>query len=122
VHRLRLLLIPLAIVALGVALTGCGDDDSSAGGGDAIEVLLTDKGCDPAAITTTAGKHTFHVANDDAEAVSEFEILDDHGVVGEVENLPPGLDGEFSVNLKTGSYVTYCPGGDKAHGTLEVEG
>ena len=34
-------------------------------------------------------------------------------IVGEVENIAPGLSGEFSLTLKAGDYTTKCPGGDK---------
>lgn len=104
-----------------IAATGCGDDTaSSADGVRTIEVQLTDGGCEPVSLSALAGPTTFHVTNDDAAGVTEFEILDGKKIVGEVENVAPGLDRSFSLTLKEGSYVTYCPGGDKEKGTLEV--
>jgi iron uptake system component EfeO len=41
-------------------------------------------------------------------------------VLGEVENVGPGLTRSFSMNLDPGSYITWCPGGSKEYGTLEV--
>ena len=49
-----------------------------------------------------AGPATFEVQNDGAEAISEFELLDGERIVGEVENLAPGLSGRFSVTLEPG--------------------
>src|SRR5262249_14321701 len=55
--------------------------------------------------------------------VSEIEILDGDKIIGEVENITPGLSGTFSLTLKPGSYRTYCPGGNSTeHGTLTVAG
>jgi iron uptake system component EfeO len=111
------LLIGLIAVAFA---TACGDDGSSSSGARTIDVVLTNAGCEPASIAASAGPTTFHVTNDDAGGVTEFEILDGAKIVGEVENVTPGLDRSFSLTLKAGSYVTYCPGGKKEKGTLEV--
>jgi iron uptake system component EfeO len=55
--------------------------------------------------------------------VSEFEILSGSHIVGEVENIAPGLNGEFSLTLKPGTYSTKCPGGSKhSTGKLVVSG
>ena len=48
-------------------------------------------------------------------------MTEDKGrVLGEAENVGPGLESSFSLNLDAGSYTTYCPGGSKEYGTLEV--
>ena len=48
-----------------------------------------------------AGKTTFHVRNDGAGSISEFEVLDGKGaIVGEKESLTPGLDGRFDVTIE----------------------
>jgi iron uptake system component EfeO len=111
-----------AAAALSVALAACGSSSKSAGsGGDEVQVALTDAGCDPARLELPAGPTTFEVRNEDASDVSEFEILDGGHVLGEVENLTPGLAGTFSLTLEPGTFTTSCPGGDgAAEGTLIV--
>jgi len=116
-----------AIVAL-LLVAGCGGDGSSSSsgssssGGRTVKVTLTDSGC-PASLDLQAGPTTFEVTNDGADAVSEFEILDGDRILGEVENLAPGLSGKFSLTLKKGTYTTYCPGGDATErGELVVSG
>ena len=42
--------------------------------------------------------------------MSEFEILSGDRIIGEVENVAPGLNKEFSLTLKPGTYTTYVPG------------
>jgi iron uptake system component EfeO len=86
-----------------------------------VKVTLTAAGC-PRKITTRAGKTTFEVRNAGADSVSEFEVLEGHKVLGEKENLAPGLSGSFSVTLEPGTYTTYCPGGDRQRGKLVVVG
>lgn len=121
----RAIALVAALVGVVLAAAGCG---GGGGGkteekGRVVSVRLTDAGCDPAQLTLAAGPVTFEVANDGAEAVSEFEILDGDRILGEVENLAPGLSGRFSLTLKPGRYTTYCPGGTTAErGQLRVTG
>jgi iron uptake system component EfeO len=118
-----------AAALVAVFAAGCGggssEDGSGSGGSGArkVAVTLTDAGCDPAKLALPAGPATFEVENDDAEKVSEFEILGDNGVLGEVEHITPGKDGSFSLTLQGGTYRTLCPGGTTAStGSLVVTG
>lgn len=110
----------LALVAAVVAAF-VGFSPGIASAAKSVAVKLTDDGC-PALIKASAGKTTFDVQNVDASAVSEFEILKNHRVLGERENLTPGLSASFTVDLDPGTYVTYCPGGDRERGKLVVSG
>ena len=117
--------LPLAAtaVAAALALAGCGGGSKTgASGGRSVDVKLTDAGCEPAKLELAAGPATFQVTNDGADAVSEFEILDGDHIVGEVENVAPGLSGHFSLTLKPGTYTMYCPGGKTERGPLVVTG
>ena len=114
-------------LALGLAvpliLGACGSDEDSGAkeGANVIDITLTDAGCLPRSISTKAGPTTFKVTNDDSAGVSEFEILSGKKILGEVENIIPGVPKSFSLTLKEGSYVTYCPGGESFEkGVLEV--
>ena len=113
-----------AAAALSLALAACGSSTKTGtSGGDDVQITLTDAGCDPAKLELPAGPTTFEVRNEDAADVSEFEILDGGRVLGEVENLTPGLSGTFSLTLKPGTFTTACPGGDTAaEGKLTVTG
>ncbi len=88
-----------------------------------VQVTLTEAGCDPAEITIPAGPTKFQIANDGASTVTEFELLDGTRILGEKENLTPGLNGSFSLDLKAGTYTFMCPNGATATtGTLHVTG
>lgn len=109
----------VVLVVLALLVAGCGGD----AGSDAqiVEVTLTDQGCEPAEITVEEGLVEFHVSNNGSGAVTEFEILGPGDrVMGEVENVAPGLHREFKKILEPGSFVTYCPGGTTERGTLVV--
>jgi iron uptake system component EfeO len=136
--RLRSTAAGLAAVALTLSACGGSDDSGTAGsagappdaatteasrGAHLAQVTITaDKGCvaDPAELA--AGGITFKVSNLDATSVSEVELLDRARIVGEKENVPPGLDGEFAVNLDAGTYTLYCPGATPERSTISVTG
>ena len=87
-----------------------------------VKVEINDDGC-PAKITTKAGPLTFKVSNTGSGDVSEFEVLSGDRILGEKENIAPGLNGEFSLTLKAGNYTTKCPGGSEhSTGKLVVKG
>lgn len=117
----------VALFALSLLAVACSSDDEKSSSavvqGPTINVTLSDRGCEPRAITAAAGPTNFHVTNSGTSAVTEFEILDGKKIIGEIENVIPGKDRNFSVTLKAGSYTTKCPGGSSFDaGTLEVTG
>ena len=60
-----------------------------------VAVKITDAGCEPAAARTCRpAPTTFKVANDGADSVTEFEVLDGDRILGEAENIAPGLSGD----------------------------
>jgi len=118
-----LLVVPVLFAA------ACSDDSSksssaSTAGGAAekqeFKVTISDAGCEPREIPAKAGPATFKVTNDGSAAVTEFEILDGTKILGEVENVIPGSERSFSLTLKPGSYVTYCPNAKVDKGVLQV--
>lgn len=122
--------VAVAVVPLAVAACSSSSKSSSNSNGSGaspsgavktIKVTLSDKGCDPRQISTPAGPTTFDVTNDGSAAVTEFEVQQHGRILGEVENVIPGGDKSFSLNLEAGSYDTKCPGGsDFDGGTLQV--
>lgn len=108
----RAVAVPAALAVIGLLATGCGGSDGSpSGGGGAtkVAITLTADGCAPKPAKVAAGPVTFEVKNSGASAVSEAELLRDGTIVGEKENLTPGLSGTFALNLKAGKYEVYCP-------------
>jgi iron uptake system component EfeO len=104
--------IPVLILATSVA--ACADKSSSAGsapiaGAATVTISITDDGCTPTPATATAGPVNFQIKNDGATKVTEAELLRDDTIMGEKENLTPGLTGSFSLKLDAGKYQVYCP-------------
>jgi iron uptake system component EfeO len=124
--------LPLAAVAAAATvLAGCSSSHSSTASAGAVDdtattvnISLTPQGCSPKPATITAGSVQFNVANKDAGAVSEAEVRtsDLSKILGEQENLTPGLSGGFSLDLQPGKYVINCPGASQQHWTLTVTG
>jgi iron uptake system component EfeO len=114
-----------ALVGLAVLLVACGTQAASpaapssgapAGAPSAsaavitVTVTMTNAGCTPDRTTIPAGPVTFRAVNDGADKVTEVEIEQDGKIVGEKENLAPGLSGTFTVVLAVGEYVIACDG------------
>jgi iron uptake system component EfeO len=129
-HRI---LGPATAVALGAALAACGSGGSSgpaAAGPTApaadprtVNVTITAAdGCKASTLTAPAGALTFNIVNQDATAISEFELQSGERIVAEKENLPPGFSGAFSVNVDGGNYTLYCPGAPQASTGFTVTG
>ncbi|MCC6238548.1 MAG: iron uptake system protein EfeO [Dehalococcoidia bacterium] len=111
----------ITMPVLGAALLfGC-SADTAGSGARVIDVTLSDDGCAPRLIASSAGPTTFNVTNEGTSRVTEFEVMDGTRILGEVENVIPGKERSFSLTLKAGSYTTYCPGGEVfERGSLEV--
>ena len=99
----------LAVAAL--ALSGCTDNNAAADGGG-IAVSSTADDCSVATDTAPGGTIRFDVTNDGDE-VTEFYLLAEDGlrIVGEVENIGPGLTRDLVVMAPEGKYFTACKPG-----------
>jgi uncharacterized cupredoxin-like copper-binding protein len=127
------LLPTVAVAALCLALTGCGKDkgtDSPAASKQKVTVEAGDTTCDLSAKEFKAGEIELEVENKGKD-VTEVYVYGkgDSGtfdkVVGEVENIAPGTEREFEVNVGGGEYEVACkPGqtGDGIRTEIEVEG
>jgi iron uptake system component EfeO len=106
--HLALALSPLLLLA------ACGGDggsaDAAGDGAGTVAISITDDGCTAEPSSIAAGAATFEVTNDGATAVTEAELVNSGGrIVGERENLTPGLSASFSLNLEAGDYTVQCP-------------
>ena len=133
---MRITPAPAAVgAALLLGLTACGGSDSgggskgsggSAGTSGAVVVEATDTECKVSRTTAAAGTVEFQVSNKGSQ-VNEFYVYAKDGrVLGEVENITPGLSRSLKVELsQPGTYETACkPGmkGDGIRGDFTVTG
>jgi iron uptake system component EfeO len=126
----------VAVVAASLAFVaaGCSSSGSSAKGaagtvasGDkssTVKISLTSQGCEPKPAKVPAGPVEFDVTNSGAGGVSEAELRtsDLAHILGEQENLTPGLSGGFSLTIQPGTYKVSCPGASQPHWTFTVTG
>jgi iron uptake system component EfeO len=117
------------IAGLALAATGCASSPapagrSGAGQASTVTVDLTPQGCAPRPARISAGQVQVNVTNKDADAVSEAELRtsDLAHILGEQENLTPGLSGAFTLDIQPGRYTITCPGASRPHWTLTVAG
>ncbi|WP_273734716.1 iron uptake system protein EfeO [Mycolicibacterium septicum] len=123
-----------AAVLAGLSMTACQakEADSGSAGGDGaqkaaqITVDASDTECKLSGTTATTGPSTFVVTNN-GNKVTEFYVYGEgERVMGEVENISPGLKRQLIVQLtQPGTYQTSCrPGmvGEGIRGNFEVTG
>jgi iron uptake system component EfeO len=118
--------LALALLLTGCSTTGAGSATESKGAAQVKVTLTSDGGADACkldATTAAAGPVTFTVANESSTAITELEILSDQRIIGEKENLAPGLKASsFTLTLGGGTYQVYCPGADKELQDFTVTG
>lgn len=107
--------------------TSTANATSATNGVNTVNVTLAnDAGKDGCSVDTKsvpAGPVTFKVTNSSAPGITEMELLKDQRIVGEKENLAPGLDPvTFTVTLDGGQYKIYCPGAGTEYLDLAVTG
>lgn len=107
-----------AAITLPLALAACTDNASSSSApGGPIKVTSTGSECKVAASEAASGSLTFAVQNDGPE-VTEFYLLAGDGlrIVGEVENIGPGISRNLVLTAPAGEYITACKPGMKGDG------
>jgi iron uptake system component EfeO len=105
-----------ALLALPV-LTGCTDNVSSSDDGPsadprALSVAASDTACAVSGTGAPSGKLTFTVTNTGSK-VNEFYLLAADGlrIVGEIENIGPGITRDLVLSAPAGGYFTACKPG-----------
>ncbi|ETA08609.1 MULTISPECIES: iron uptake system protein EfeO [Gordonia] len=98
-----------AVVISPVLLAGCTEKGSSEG---AIAVTSTADACDLATTEATTGNVDFAITNS-GDKVTEFYVYGNNNrVLGEVENIGPGLSGNLTVEIvEPGTYTVACKPG-----------
>jgi iron uptake system component EfeO len=106
-----------AAAALPLALASCTDNAKAGATVGPMQVVSTDSKCTVSAGTAPSGNLTFAVKNDGAQ-VTEFYLLGADGlqIVGEVENIGPGLTRNLVVTAGSGKYTTACKPGMQGDG------
>ena len=110
----RLAVALVGTLALPV-LAACTDNTTSAAGkGDdrTISVTSTDDSCDLSTDKAPSGNLVYKVKNQ-GNKVTEFYLYGEDGlrIVGEVENVGPGLSRDLVINVPAGRYVPACKPG-----------
>lgn len=96
-----------AAAALPLALAGC--TEKSTAGDDTIAVTATDDACEVAASEAATGLATFSITNDGTKVTEFYVFAAGDRVMGEIENIGPGLTRQLMVNLpEAGTYELSC--------------
>jgi iron uptake system component EfeO len=99
----------LALVAL---VSACSAQQQSAAPGGPITVTASDTACQVSATTAPAGNLTFQIANQGSKVTEFYLYGEGDRIMGEVENIAPGLTRRLIVEVATGgTYQTVCKPG-----------
>ena len=112
------------LCALVLGTAACGSDQKPGGTGE-LEVTASDTRCAVPKTSLPAGRHTFAVSNKGTKVTEFYVYAAGDRVVGEVENITPGLRRTLVVDLAAGTYQAACkPGmvGDGIRTALTVTG
>lgn len=116
-------LASLGVLALAtLSLTACAKDSTASG---ALTVTASDSACKVSATKLKAGPSTFKVTNTGSKVTEFYIYAAGDRIVGEVENIGPGLSRNLVIDLPKGTYQGACkPGmvGDGIRQTLTVTG
>src|SRR6185312_12769139 len=131
-HRMTRIAVAGALVCAAAALAACGSSDdrtaaTTAGAGAVRElrIELTDDGCTPANAKVPAGAVKIVASNPASTKTDEIELKNADGIiVGERENLAPGLSSDFTLDLQPGEYTLNCTfaNSQRDNGRLTVTG
>lgn len=106
-------ILMLALLGLTACVANAPTDSTSG----ALTVTSTATECTVSAATAPAGTVVFTVTNG-SETVTEFYLLGENEaqIMGEVENIGPGLSRDLVVTLEPGNYYTTCKPGSASTG------
>lgn len=129
--RAKALVAATAVMLAGAALTSCAKKESPVGadsgtGPMQVTVAASETACELSHIEAEAGPVTFLVTNVGSKVTEFYVYGTGERVMGEVENISPGLQRKLIVNLsQPGRYQTACkPGmvGDGIRSDFTVTG
>jgi iron uptake system component EfeO len=106
------LVAALALPALAACTDNTSSSSSSKGGDRTIAVTSTDDACKLSKDKAPSGNLVYKVKNNGSK-VTEFYLYGEDGlrIVGEVENVGPGLSRNLVINVPAGKYVPACKPG-----------
>jgi iron uptake system component EfeO len=121
----RTLLLTSTCAVFGIPLlAGCTDNTQTSSAGAeasanprALTVQSTDSECKLSATSAPSGTLTFAVTNGGSK-VTEFYLYSEDGkrIIGEVENIGPGITRELVLKVEPGNYITACKPGMSGDG------
>jgi len=117
----------VSAVLLAIGLTACAEETPAAtdDGTGPVAVTAGDSECKLSRAEVLAGTSTFSVTNGGSKVTEFYVYAEGDRVMGEVENIGPGLKRDLIVELEAGKYQTACkPGmvGNGIRGDLTVSG
>jgi iron uptake system component EfeO len=102
----------IVITIAALTLTGCVQNSQAVPGAAQLTVNSSAEACTVSASSVPSGTVSFSITNS-SDQVTEFYLLANDGlrIVGEMENIGPGLTRDLVVQAQPGNYFTICKPG-----------
>lgn len=104
-------LVLVAVAVLGLAACSSGKDEATP-----VSVTSGVNTCDVAPTTAKAGTVVFSVQNTGSGTTEFYLYGAGDTIVGEVEDIGPGVSRDLVVEVQPGTYTTACKSGDDEQG------
>ncbi|HUS20686.1 MAG TPA: cupredoxin domain-containing protein [Aeromicrobium sp.] len=101
-----------AAVLLAAVLAACGSEAADT----TVAVTGSDSKCDVADTSLKAGKIRFNLTNEGKLTTELYVLGEKDRIIGEVENVTPGVTRPLEANLKAGKYTLVCKPGQTGEG------
>jgi iron uptake system component EfeO len=113
--------VSIALFSGAVFFVGCTENTKTAAADGAVSVTSSKDACELSTAEASSGKVAFNVTNA-GDQVTEFYLLaaDKLRIIGEVENIGPGLSRRLIVTAKPGTYNAACKPGMVGKGILST--
>ena len=107
-----------AAVIVPLVAAGCAQETDSGDDGP-VTVSASDDSCDLSETSLASGPQTFKVTNDGSQVTEFYVYAEGDRIMGEVENIAPGLTRDLVVDLPAATYEGACKPGMKGDGIRE---
>jgi iron uptake system component EfeO len=105
------ILLPAAAAVLAVGLAACTSQSSDTADATTVAVTSSASACDVSPTQAPAGTIVFSVSNTGDEPTELYLLASDDSIVGEVENVGPGVSRDLVVDAAAGDYTALCKPG-----------
>jgi len=106
----------LAAAVVALTLSACSNDSATS----SVKITATDSACKVSSTKLATGSTSFKITNAGTKVTEVYIYAKGDRIVGEAENIGPGLSRTLKVSLANGTYEVACKPGQTGNGLRET--